>query len=198
MSKANILVVDDEAEIREGLELLLTSEGYRVDLAGSAETGLAALEAKPYDLLLVDVSLPDLNGLDVLSRLRATSDVPVIMLSGRTDEADRVAGLESGADDYVVKPFYPRELAARVRSLLRRSGARTRPSVLDFDEHVRRSLSGLRRRPFFQSLHLADSQPRFFLLPDRILVRLHHFRAVVIHQHPPAIDPDDAFADLDR
>ncbi len=87
-----------------------------------------------WDLVVLDVSLPDLSGLDLLRQFRIVGDVPVIMLSGRGDEADRVAGLESGADDYVVKPFYPRELAARVRSLLRRSGARTRPSVLEFDE----------------------------------------------------------------
>jgi two-component system, OmpR family, phosphate regulon response regulator PhoB len=131
---ARVLVVDDDEHIRLLVRRALEREGLRVEEAPDATRALHALERTSWDLVVLDVSLPDLNGLDLLRQLRATGDVPVIMLSGRGDEADRVVGLESGADDYVVKPFYPRELAARVRSLLRRSGARTRPSVLEFDE----------------------------------------------------------------
>ena len=131
---ARVLVVDDDDAVRLLVRRALEREGLRVEEAPDAARALTAFEGASWDLVVLDVSLPDLSGLDLLRRLRVVGDVPIIMLSGRGDEADRVAGLESGADDYVVKPFYPRELAARVRSLLRRSGARTRPSVLEFDE----------------------------------------------------------------
>ena len=131
---ARVLVVDDDDAVRLLVRRALEREGLRVEEAPDAALALAAFDRTSWDLVVLDVSLPDLSGLDLLRRLRNVGDVPVIMLSGRSDEADRVAGLESGADDYVVKPFYPRELAARVRSLLRRSGARTRPSLLEFDE----------------------------------------------------------------
>ncbi len=131
---ARVLVVDDDDAIRMLVRRALEREGLRVEEAPDAARAMHAFDSASWDLVVLDVSLPDLSGLDLLRQLRIVGDVPVIMLSGRGDEADRVAGLESGADDYVVKPFYPRELAARVRSLLRRSGARTRPSVLEFDE----------------------------------------------------------------
>jgi DNA-binding response OmpR family regulator len=131
---ARVLVVDDDDAVRLLVRRALEREGLRVEEAPDAARALEAFEQTPWDLVVLDVSLPDLSGLDLLRRFRDIGDVPVIMLSGRGDEADRVAGLESGADDYVVKPFYPRELAARVRSLLRRSGARTRPSVLEFQD----------------------------------------------------------------
>ena len=131
---ARVLVVDDDDAIRMLVRRALEREGLRVEEAPDAARAMHAFDSASWDLVVLDVSLPDLSGLDLLRQLRVVGDVPVIMLSGRGDEADRVAGLESGADDYVVKPFYPRELAARVRSLLRRSGARTRPSVLEFDE----------------------------------------------------------------
>jgi two-component system, OmpR family, phosphate regulon response regulator PhoB len=131
---ARVLVVDDDDAVRLLVRRALEREGLRVEEAPDAARALQAFEGASWDLVVLDVSLPDLSGLDLLRRLRVGADVPIIMLSGRSDEADRVAGLESGADDYVVKPFYPRELAARVRSLLRRSGARTRPSVLEFDD----------------------------------------------------------------
>jgi two-component system, OmpR family, phosphate regulon response regulator PhoB len=131
---ARVLFVDDDEHVRLLVRRALEREGLRVEEAADGARALHAFENTPWDLVVLDVSLPDLSGLDLLRQFRVVGDVPVIMLSGRGDEADRVAGLESGADDYVVKPFYPRELAARVRSLLRRSGARTRPSVLEFDE----------------------------------------------------------------
>jgi two-component system phosphate regulon response regulator PhoB len=131
---ARVLIVDDDDAVRLLVRRALEREGLRVEEAPDAARALQSFEGGTWDLVVLDVSLPDLSGLDLLRELRVVGDVPVIMLSGRGDEADRVAGLESGADDYVVKPFYPRELAARVRSLLRRSGARTRPSVLEFDE----------------------------------------------------------------
>ncbi len=129
-----MLVVDDDDAVRLLVRRALEREGLRVEEAPDAARAAEAFERSAWDLVVLDVSLPDLNGLDVLTRLRTASDVPVIMLSGRAEEADRVAGLESGADDYVIKPFFPRELAARVRSLLRRAGAHTRPAVLEFDD----------------------------------------------------------------
>jgi DNA-binding NtrC family response regulator len=115
MPKAQILVVDDEAEIREGLELLLTSEGYRVDLAATAEAGLAAIESKPYDLVLVDVSLPDRNGLEVLREVRQRDAVlPVILITayGSIDMAR--AAFKNGALDYITKPWSNDELLAQL------------------------------------------------------------------------------------
>jgi DNA-binding NtrC family response regulator len=115
MSKASILVVDDEAEIREGLELLLTSEGYRVDLAETAQAGLAALEGRPYDLVLVDVSLPDGNGLELLREVRQRDvEIPVILITayGSIDMAR--AAFKSGALDYITKPWSNDELLAQV------------------------------------------------------------------------------------
>ncbi len=113
-----ILVVDDEPAIRESLAFALRRDGFVIAEAGSLREADAA--AASADLILLDLVLPDGNGLEFLSRLRARSDVPVIVLTSRDEETDRVVGLEMGADDYVVKPFSPREVAARVRAVLRR------------------------------------------------------------------------------
>jgi DNA-binding response OmpR family regulator len=128
-----ILVVDDEPMVREVVTAYLEREGYAVT---TADDGKAALDLVPRahpDLVVLDVMLPHVDGFSVLSRIRKDSDVPVILLTARTEEIDRVLGLELGADDYVVKPFSPRELAARVRSVLRRSTGRIAPGRLDFD-----------------------------------------------------------------
>jgi DNA-binding response OmpR family regulator len=131
-----VLVVDDDDTIRLLVRRALEREGLRVDEAPDGRRALEARERHRPDLVILDVSLPDVSGLDVLSRVRAEGDLPVILMSGRAEEADRVLGLELGADDYVVKPFFPRELAARARSLLRRAGVPTRPSRLEFGELV--------------------------------------------------------------
>lgn len=115
-----ILLVEDERAIAENVELALAREGMacaHVALAGEA---LARLRAGGFDLVILDIGLPDGNGFDVCRTLRGFSDVPVIFLTARADEIDRVVGLELGADDYVLKPFSPRELAARVKAILRR------------------------------------------------------------------------------
>ena len=126
-----VLVVDDETSVREVVSAYLEREGYRVDQASDGPAALAALGRSP-DLIILDVMLPALSGLDVLRQLRATSQVPVILLTARSDEPDRVVGLELGADDYVVKPFFPRELVARVRSVLKRSSSRSEARRLEF------------------------------------------------------------------
>lgn len=148
---ARILVVDDDLASGEMLEFLLKRDGHLVDTVRSVGGMHRALADNAYDLILLDVRLPDGNGVEELRGLRIDSDVPIIMVSGQDTTIDRVLGLESGADDYVVKPFEGRELLARVHSVLRRSRAANRslrrPKVLRFDEWVmdmgRRELSRL-------------------------------------------------------
>ena len=119
--RGTILVVDDEPNIADLVELYLAREGYRVRKAGSGEDALAAVEREHPRLVVLDVGLPDISGLDVCTRLRATSNIPVIFLTARDSEIDRVLGLELGGDDYLTKPFSPAELVARVKAVLRRS-----------------------------------------------------------------------------
>ena len=118
-----VLVVDDEEPTRTLLNRLLTMEGYVVDEAPDARTALDQLDARPPDLLLLDVMMPGQDGLDLLASLRRRGDLPVILLTARASEADRVVGLRLGADDYVVKPFSPAELSARIATVLRRTAA---------------------------------------------------------------------------
>jgi two-component system catabolic regulation response regulator CreB len=126
MSPARILVVDDEPAIRESLAFALKREGFGVLEAASLKEA-QALADEQADLIILDLVLPDGNGLDFLRGLRARTDVPVIVLTSRDDETDRVLGLEMGADDYVLKPFSPREVAARVRAVLRRAAPKAQP-----------------------------------------------------------------------
>jgi len=119
-----VLVVDDEPTVREVVSGYLRRDGHEVAEAGDGVRALELVDADPPDLIVLDMMLPGVNGLDVLRRVRTNSDVPVIMLTARAEESDRVAGLELGADDYVVKPFSPRELAARVNGVLRRTNGR--------------------------------------------------------------------------
>lgn len=118
---SKILVVDDEPMVREVLSQYLTSDGFDVVEAGDGDAAVAAVSDSNPDLVLLDLMLPKRNGLDVLSFIRSTTKLPVILLTARGDEIDRVRGLEAGADDYVVKPFSAREVVARVRSVLRRT-----------------------------------------------------------------------------
>jgi DNA-binding response OmpR family regulator len=116
----NVLLIEDDDRIRETTRWLLEDEGYVVEEAGSAERGLELSGAKQFDCVLVDLMLPGMNGFDCCRALRRSGDVPIIVLTARGDKFDVVAGLESGADDYVTKPFVGRELTARIRALLRR------------------------------------------------------------------------------
>jgi two-component system OmpR family response regulator len=118
-----ILVVDDEAHIREVVAYALTRDGMDVVAAADGREAEAALARGGIDLVVLDVLMPELDGLSVCRRLRQRSALPIIFLSSRGDEVDRVTGLELGGDDYVTKPFSPRELATRVRAVLRRSGS---------------------------------------------------------------------------
>ena len=120
---ATVLVVDDESIVREVVVKYLQREGYRTLEAADGDTALRLVERERPDLVVLDLMLPGTDGLAVCRRIRARSELPVIMLTARGEEADRIVGLELGADDYVTKPFSPRELAARVKTVLRRAGA---------------------------------------------------------------------------
>ena len=127
-----ILIVEDDATLGSGLGRILQSEGYAVDLMARGEQAVQAAQRERFDLVILDVGLPDASGFEIFKRIRASSEVPVVFLTARSDEIDRVVGLELGADDYVAKPFSPRELVARVRGVLRRlrGGAQRMPVLV--------------------------------------------------------------------
>ncbi len=118
---SRILIVEDDERIRSSMRLALEDEGYAVDGVGSGEDAVDRFGAEPYELVLIDLMLPGMDGFETCRTLRRLSTVPVIMVTARSDTHDVVAGLEAGADDYVTKPFVAKELAARIRALLRRS-----------------------------------------------------------------------------
>jgi two-component system response regulator ResD len=120
---ARVLVVDDEPIVRDVLTRYLSKAGFRVDSAEDGEGALERFRTAPPDLILLDLMLPGVDGVEVFTRIRADYDTPVIMLTARGQETDRVIGLEIGADDYIAKPFSPREVVARVKAVLRRSPA---------------------------------------------------------------------------
>ena len=115
-----ILTVEDDERIRTALRLALEDEGWEVDEVASGEEALAAFSRVPADVVLVDIMLPGIDGFDICRSIRKSSDVPIVMITARSDTHDVVAGLEAGADDYLTKPFAPKELSARIRALLRR------------------------------------------------------------------------------
>jgi DNA-binding response OmpR family regulator len=129
---SRILVVDDDPTVADVVSRYLQRDGFEVELVGDGETALTRALADPPDLVVLDLMLPGLSGLEVCRRLRATMPIPVVMLTALGEESDRVLGLELGADDYVTKPFSPRELALRVQSVLRRGAAmpQREPKVL--------------------------------------------------------------------
>jgi two-component system, OmpR family, response regulator CpxR len=134
-----VLVVDDDRELCELLERYLGGEGFVVESVSDGETGIARAAAGVADVIVLDVMLPGLDGFETLRRLRAACNVPVLMLTARGDEVDRIVGLEIGADDYLPKPFNPRELAARLRAILRRADSdgtlgSSEPRVLRVDD----------------------------------------------------------------
>jgi DNA-binding response OmpR family regulator len=122
-----ILVVDDDATVADVVRRYLERDGYAVQLAGDGETALRLAAQHPPDLVVLDLMLPDVDGLEVCRRLRVSSDVPVVMLTALGEESDRILGLQLGADDYVTKPFSPRELVLRVGSVLRRARGPVEP-----------------------------------------------------------------------
>lgn len=134
MSGEVVLVVDDEANIRDLAQMYLEKEGFQVVTAVNGQHALDQIRQQRPALMILDLMLPEMDGWEVCRRVRASSDLPIIMLTARDDDVDKIIGLELGADDYLTKPFNPRELVARVRAILRRSGPGTR------QEMTRRSL----------------------------------------------------------
>src|SRR5271155_4389928 len=128
-SSSNILVVDDEDVVRDVVVRYLEHAGMRTVQAADGEEARELIERDPPDLVVLDVMVPKINGLDLCSWIRAHSEIPVILLTARGEESDRITGLELGADDYVVKPFSPRELVIRVKTILRRTTRTVRPAV---------------------------------------------------------------------
>ena len=134
MGTATILVVDDERKIRDLVRSYLEREGYTVLVADSGQGALEALERANPDLVVLDLMLPDVSGEEVARSVRSHSDLPIIMLTAKAGEDDRVAGLRLGADDYLVKPFSPRELVARVEAVLRRASGGAANGAMSLDE----------------------------------------------------------------
>lgn len=128
MAEKRILVVEDEARIADILERYLRAEGFATERATNGRQALELWRAFQPDLILLDLMLPEISGLEVARTIRAKSDVPILMVTAKADEVDRLLGLELGADDYITKPFSPREVVARVRAVLRRAGGAARPA----------------------------------------------------------------------
>ena len=179
-----MLVVDDEPIVREVLAKYLIREGYAVDTAEDGEAALAACEARPPDLVVLDLMLPRVDGLEVFRRLRPGGSPRVIMLTAKGEESDRIVGLELGADDYVTKPFSPREVVARVGAVLRRTNSPPPAESLVYDDLVVDSRSRevrLRGREVrltpkeFELLHFMASHPRRVFSRLRLLDELWDF-----------------------
>lgn len=186
-----ILVVDDSAEARDAVRRVLERDGFAIDQASDGPAALDSIDRAVPDLVLLDLAMPGMGGLEVLARLRRTSTVPIIVLSGESDEDVRVRAFELGADDYVQKPFPVRELPARIRSVLRRAGP-TRPKVLDFGALVIR----LAEREVIVDGTKVETTPREFDLlvrlaaePRRVLSRA-ELLADVWRSSPDWQDPD--------
>ena len=184
-----VLVVDDEPSYREGLQVALGAEGFMVDAASDGEEALAMFEALEPDIVLLDVMLPRMSGIDVCRRIRSLADTPVIMVSARREEIDTVVGLEVGADDYVAKPYRVRELVARMRTVMRRSRARMARSVnaaatlsigdvtVDRDRHEVTIAGKLERMPLkeFEVLALLMENAGFVVTRQTLIDRVWGF-----------------------
>ncbi len=148
----DVLLIDDDVELCSMLKEYLGRNGFRVNTVHRGDTGLSAVRERGWALILLDVMLPGMNGLEVLKQIRATSNVRVLLLTARGEDVDRIIGLEIGADDYLPKPFNPRELLARIRAVLRRTisnspeeSGKLRVQNLELDPAARRAMQGARR-----------------------------------------------------
>jgi two-component system, OmpR family, response regulator ResD len=169
VSGERVLVVDDEPIVREVLSRYLERAGFAVDTAEDGEDALRAFETVPPDLVLLDLMMPRVDGLEVFARIRERSATPVIMLTAKGGPIERIAGLEVGADDYVAKPFSPREVTARVRAVLRRAGTTSPPRREGPIRHGDLEVDPLRRSVRVRGKEIALTPKEFDLL--------HHFAA---------------------
>lgn len=135
MNKINILVVDDEKEIRDLIEIYLTNEGYRVFLAENGIRALQILKEEDIKLVVLDIMLPDIDGISICKKIRTYKDTPIIMLSAKREDNDKISGILNGADDYIGKPFNPLELMVRIKAQLRRY-LKVKPNNINEDELV--------------------------------------------------------------
>jgi len=183
----HILIVDDELELRRLLSDYLEKNGYRVSTAGDGRAMRAALERGRVDLIVLDLMLPGEDGLTLCRDLRAKSAIPVIMLTARGEQTDRIVGLEMGADDYVAKPFSPRELLARIKAVLRRT--RALPENLEPDEVRLFRFGGWQ----------LDTTTRYLTAPDGIVIPLsgaEHGLLRVFLEHPNRVLTRDQLIDF--
>ena len=180
-----VLVVDDDPHIRDLLVFALGKAGLATREAADGEAALADLEAHPSDLVILDINMPRMDGLETCRRIRSQGDLPVLVLSSRDDEIDRVLGIELGADDYVVKPFSPREVVARVAAILRRSARTPAPLPSGAVTHGRLALDAEGWRASwdgaevpltvteFSIVRVLAAQPRMVFTRDAIIDRVH-------------------------
>jgi two-component system KDP operon response regulator KdpE len=181
-----VLVVDDEPQIRRALRLVLRANGYEVDEVGTGEGALDALAIQPFDVMILDLMLPDLDGVEVCRRLREWSRLPVVVLSAHGEEEVKVRALDQGADDYVTKPFSAPELLARMRSTLRRAstdGARVEPVVVAAGGDVEIDLARHVIRRAGQEVHVTPTEYQLLrvLASDvgRVITHGHLLRSVM-------------------
>ena len=161
----HVLVVDDEQRIRDVVDYALAKDGFRVTQAADGEQALLAVEREMPDLVVLDVMLPGIDGLELCRRLRARAALPILFLSARSDEIDRIVGLELGGDDYLAKPFSPRELVARVRAVLRRAQSTAEaPVAVKLYRHGRLELDPERHRASFEGREVPLTATEFALL----------------------------------
>ena len=181
---ANVLIVEDELEIADTLRFALDAEGYTSLWASTAGEARNHLSGGQADFIILDVGLPDSNGFELLKEIRQSSELPVMMLTARSDEVDRIVGLEIGADDYVTKPFSPREVVARVKAILKRTQSEPSASTQTFEL----DLQGMQIKYHGSLLSLTKSE--FYLLqslldrPGQILSRRQLINRVWSDHHP--------------
>lgn len=189
---ARALLIEDDTSVAEGLRIALTHVGHVVDCAATGSEGLARIAGGDYDVVVLDLMLPDIDGFEVCRRLRAAGSIPIVMLTARDDDIDVVAGLEAGADDYVVKPVAGRVLDARIRAVLRRTAERTPVMSDDRPEVVRQGSLTIDRQALVVTSHdrvvtLTPTELKLLLeladAPGRVLSRQQLLSAVWDHSY---------------
>ena len=162
IQQAKILIIDDEPQIRRFLDISLRAQGYQTLLAETGEQGLQSLASQPADLVILDLGLPDQDGMDVLEQLRYWSQVPVIVLTVRSNENQKVTALDQGANDYVTKPFGTQELMARIRALLRHKASEHEVTPIFDDGHLK--IDSVKREVWVAQQKISLSRKEFLLL----------------------------------